>query len=55
MHDQPTPDERSKHHSKRFRKVSNLYPRTVALAYDGELDQAMADSDEQVAATVAAW
>jgi hypothetical protein len=42
-------------HSERFRKVSTRYPRRVAEAYEGDLDRAMADSDEQVAATVAAW
>jgi hypothetical protein len=42
-------------HSERFRKVSNRYPRRVAEAYDGDIDRAMADTDEQVAATVAAW
>jgi hypothetical protein len=42
-------------HSERFRKVSNRYPRRVAEVYDGDLGRAMADSDEQVAATVAAW
>ncbi len=42
-------------HSERFRDVSTRYPRRVAEAYDGDLDRAMADSDEQVTATVAAW
>jgi hypothetical protein len=42
-------------HSNRFRKVSNRYPRRVAEAYGGDLKRAMADSNEQVAATVAAW
>jgi hypothetical protein len=42
-------------HSERFRKVSNGYPRAVAQAYDRDLARAMRDSDEQVAATVAAW
>ena len=42
-------------HSVRFRKVSNGYPHQVALAYDHDLYRAAADSDEQVAATVAAW
>jgi hypothetical protein len=45
----------SERHSERFRKVSNRYPRRVAEVYDGDLGRAMADSDEQVAATVAAW
>jgi hypothetical protein len=36
----------------RHRKVST---RRVAEAYGGDLDRAMADTDEQVAATVAAW
>jgi hypothetical protein len=42
-------------HSVRFRKVSTRYPRRVAEAYGGDLNRAMADTDEQVAATVAAW
>jgi len=48
------PDPRIRH-SMRFRKVSNGYPHAVALAYDRDLARAAADSDEQVAATVAAW
>jgi len=40
-------------HSNRFRKVSDLYPRQVTEAYEGA--SAMADSDEEVAAKVAAW
>ena len=47
-------DEVSIRHSDRLRKVSNRYPRRVAEAYDGDLARAMADNDEQVAATVAA-
>ena len=42
-------------HSDRFRKVSNRYPLRVTEAYEGDLERAMADSDEQVAATVATW
>ena len=42
-------------HSKRFRKVSTLYPRLVAFAYGRDLERAAADSDQQVAATVGAW
>lgn len=42
-------------HSERFRKVANRYPRRVAEAYNGDLVRAMADSDAQVAATVAEW
>jgi hypothetical protein len=42
-------------HSERFRQVSTRYPRRVAEAYSGDLDRAMADDDEQVAATVSAW
>ena len=42
-------------HVERFRKVSNRYPRRVAEAYGGDLGRAMADSDKQVAGTVAAW
>jgi hypothetical protein len=48
-------DERAWRFSERFRKVSNRYPLRVAEAYDHHLDPAMADSDEQVAATVAEW
>jgi hypothetical protein len=54
--EEPTPmDERAWRFSERFRKVSNRYPLRVAEAYHHHLDPAMADSDEQVAATVAAW
>ena len=42
-------------HSDRFRQVSNRYSRLVAEAYDDDLDRAARDTDEQVAATVAAW
>ncbi|MBA3400625.1 MAG: hypothetical protein H0U05_01415 [Actinobacteria bacterium] len=42
-------------HSDRFRKVSNRYPRRVAEAYEGDLERALTESDEQVATTVAAW
>lgn len=42
-------------HSNRFRRVSNLYPRAVAEAYGRDLTRAMADSDDVVAANVAAW
>jgi hypothetical protein len=42
-------------HSRRFRKVSHRYPLRVTEAYSGDLERAAADSDEQVAATVAAW
>ncbi len=41
--------------SERFRKVSNRYPLTVSKAYGRDAAHAMADSDEQVAARVAAW
>jgi hypothetical protein len=47
--------ERRLGHSARFRKVSNRYPHVVAQAYDGYLEAAAADSDEQVAETVAWW
>ena len=47
-------DER-RAHCERFRRVSTRYPRRVAEAYGGDLARAMADSDEHVAATVAAW
>jgi len=42
-------------HAERFRRVSTRYPRRVAEAYGGDLARAMADTDEIVAATVAAW
>lgn len=42
-------------HSIRFRTVSTRYPRRVAEAYDRDIDRAAADTDEQVAQTVAAW
>jgi hypothetical protein len=42
-------------HSTRFRRVSNRYPLRVAEAYEGDLARAALDSDEQVAATVAAF
>ena len=44
-------------HSERFRPVSNLYPRCVAVAYRGHggIRQAARDSDRQVAKMVAAW
>jgi hypothetical protein len=45
----------ARRHSERFRKVSNRYPRRVAEAYHGDLGRALSDSDDQVAATVAAW
>jgi hypothetical protein len=48
-------DKMAIRHTKRFRRVSNRYPRRVAEAYGGDLGQAMADNDEQVAARVAAW
>ncbi|CAN5809176.1 hypothetical protein BH20CHL5_BH20CHL5_05740 [soil metagenome] len=41
--------------SERFRAVSNRYPRRVSEAYGRDAAHAMADSDEQVAARVAAW
>ena len=50
----PEPDL-ARQHSNRFRQVSNRYPRRVAEAYDGDLARAMADTDAQVARTVAAW
>jgi hypothetical protein len=42
-------------HSVRFRKVSTRYPRRVTEAYGGNLTQAMADSEEQVAPKVVSW
>jgi len=43
------------HHSERFRRVSNRYPRRVAEAYAGDLAEALADTDEEVAARVRDW
>jgi hypothetical protein len=40
---------------RRFRDISSRYPMRVAQAYDGHLERALADTVEQVAATVAAW
>jgi len=45
----------ARRHSERFRTVSNRYPLRVAEAYKGDLSRALMDSDEEVAATVAAW
>jgi len=42
-------------HSLNFRRVSNRYPSRVSEAYAGDLARAAADTDEQVAATVASW
>lgn len=42
-------------HAERFRRVSDRYPRRVSEAYGGDLQRAMADSDEEVAAKVAEW
>jgi hypothetical protein len=49
------PDAAARRHTERFRKVSNPYPRLVTAAYGGDLAAAAADSDEQVAARVAAF
>jgi len=54
MQEQPTNDELGLAHSERFRKISTRYPRRVAEAYDGDLQRAAEDSDEEVAATVSA-
>jgi hypothetical protein len=42
-------------HSRRFRQVADRYPRRVAEAYGGDIERAAGDSDDVVAATVAAW
>lgn len=42
-------------HTNRFRKISNRYPRRVNEAYGFDQARAMADTDQQVAARVAAW
>jgi hypothetical protein len=39
----------------RFRAVSNRYPLRVTEAYGGDIQRAAADTDEQIAATVAQW
>ena len=49
----PTPAQQR--HSERFSKVSDRYARRVAEAYGRDLARAMAGSNEQVAAKVAAW
>ena len=41
--------------STRFRRVANRYALRVHKAYEGAQAKAMADTDEVVAATVAAW
>ena len=41
--------------SERFRKVANGYPRTVALAYAGDLAAAAADDDATVRDRVWRW
>jgi hypothetical protein len=42
-------------HYERFRKLSIHYLRYVLEAYGGDFHRAMADNDEQVATTIAAW
>lgn len=49
------PPEDAWRHRERFRRVANRYSRWAVEAYDRDLERAMADTDEQVAATVAAW
>lgn len=48
-------EDLARQHSERFRKVSNRYARRVAEAYEGDIARAAGDTDEQVAANVAAW
>ena len=48
-------EDESRRFCNRFGRVAKRYPRRVAEAYDLDLDHAMADSDETVAATVAEW
>ena len=48
-------EDESRRFSDRFGRVAARYPRRVAEAYDLDLDRAMKDSDETVAATVAEW
>jgi hypothetical protein len=42
-------------HSIRFRRVTNRYPGRVAEAYGLDVERALNDSDEEVAAAVAEW
>jgi hypothetical protein len=48
-------NEAQRQHYERFGKVSIHYPRYVLDADDGDFRRAMADNDEQVAMTIAAW
>jgi hypothetical protein len=48
-------DPRVVAHSLRFRHVSTAYANRVALAYDRDLNAAIADDAETVAARVAKW
>ena len=50
-----TDDDLAARHLRRFRRVSNRYPRTVAEAYGGDIAAADADSDEEVADRVREW
>jgi hypothetical protein len=55
MTDALDPNDPRVAYSTRFRKVSTRYPRRVAEAYDGDIERALADDDETVAAAVADW
>ena len=49
------PDDIRRRHSIRWRAVSTRYPHRVAEAYGGDVARALAETDAQVAATVAQW
>lgn len=49
-----TPDPRW-HHSQRFRRMANRYPRRVAEAYGGDIEAAASDDDATVVERVRQW
>jgi hypothetical protein len=53
--EQERDDEHEFWHSQRFRNVSTRYPQRVAEAYEHDYASANDDTDEEVAARVAAW
>src|SRR4051794_36310151 len=58
MNEQQRPDDvdpQTWKFSTRFHKVSNGYARRVHDAYDGDIEQALADDDLTAAATVSTW
>ena len=42
-------------HTRRWRRVSNRYPRRVAEAFEGDIARALTMTDDEVAAVVAEW